>query len=303
MSEEEKTEQPTADSQQSSEDKNVSGPTTINLPAGQAGEQPTTDMEVHKHPHHVMHKKKWGEYLLEFLMLFLAVYLGFVAENIRERNVEKRNEKEMIAALYNDIKLDTVNLNTIIYKYMPEHENWEDSAQLYITSLPIKGNEQKIALAMMNATNWNLYVPPQVSFDIIKSSGYFKFIRNEKVKQEIIKINSAINNYIIYSQFVVATEHVVDTTTAGIIPRRQLQQLIAKSYEKTHGQYGSIADKDVPEISMFKTYDKARFYNFLDKIDQVDYLLHDLFGLYKAILSEETMLLDLLNKEYHLENE
>ena len=28
--------------------------------------QETDNMEVHKHPHHVMHKKKWGEYLLEF---------------------------------------------------------------------------------------------------------------------------------------------------------------------------------------------------------------------------------------------
>ncbi|HET9429672.1 MAG TPA: hypothetical protein VFO70_00790, partial [Chitinophagaceae bacterium] len=33
----------------------------------------TTNMEVHKHPHHVTQKKKWGEYVLEFLMIFLAV--------------------------------------------------------------------------------------------------------------------------------------------------------------------------------------------------------------------------------------
>ena len=31
-------------------------------------------MEVHKHPHHVSHKKKWGEYILELLMIFLAVF-------------------------------------------------------------------------------------------------------------------------------------------------------------------------------------------------------------------------------------
>ena len=41
-------------------------------------------MEVHKHPHHVIHKKKWGEYLLEFLMLFLSVFLGFVTESIKK---------------------------------------------------------------------------------------------------------------------------------------------------------------------------------------------------------------------------
>ena len=57
--------------------------------------QETENMEVHKHPHHVTHKKKWAEYVLEFLMLFLAVFLGFVAENIRETSVERHQEKNM----------------------------------------------------------------------------------------------------------------------------------------------------------------------------------------------------------------
>ncbi|MEP6713380.1 MAG: hypothetical protein ABJA37_13220 [Ferruginibacter sp.] len=32
--------------------------------------EPSTIMEVQKHPHHVTHKKKWGEYLLEFFYAF-----------------------------------------------------------------------------------------------------------------------------------------------------------------------------------------------------------------------------------------
>jgi hypothetical protein len=58
--------------------------------------QETENMEVHKHPHHVTHKKKWGEYFLEFLMLFLAVFLGFLAENIREHKVEREREKNIL---------------------------------------------------------------------------------------------------------------------------------------------------------------------------------------------------------------
>lgn len=53
-------------------------------------------MEVHKHPNHVSHPKKWFEYVLEFIMLFLAVYLGFVAENIRESSSEYLKEKQYI---------------------------------------------------------------------------------------------------------------------------------------------------------------------------------------------------------------
>src|SRR5690349_25121155 len=73
----------------------------------------TENMEVHKHPHHVTHKKKWGEYLLEFSMLFLAVFLGFVAENIRESSVERHQEKEYMRLMVEDLKKDTANINTM----------------------------------------------------------------------------------------------------------------------------------------------------------------------------------------------
>ncbi|MBS1574494.1 MAG: hypothetical protein JST09_04250 [Bacteroidetes bacterium] len=32
--------------------------------------QEAENREVHKHPHHVTYKKKWGEYLLEFFYAF-----------------------------------------------------------------------------------------------------------------------------------------------------------------------------------------------------------------------------------------
>src|SRR3954464_12621802 len=68
--------------------------------------QETENMEVHKHPHHVTHKKKWAEYVLEFFMLFLAVFLGFVAENIREHSAEQRRGKEYINSFVQDLKKD-----------------------------------------------------------------------------------------------------------------------------------------------------------------------------------------------------
>ena len=71
-------------------------------------------MEVHKHPHHVTHKKKWIEYLLEFFMLFLAVFLGFVAENIREDKVEKNRAIKFAKNLLNDLKKDTAEFSVAI---------------------------------------------------------------------------------------------------------------------------------------------------------------------------------------------
>ena len=68
------------------------------------------NMEVHKHPHHVTHKKKWHEYLLEFLMIFLAVFLGFVSENIRERHVEQERAHSLAKSLLADLAYDTSKL-------------------------------------------------------------------------------------------------------------------------------------------------------------------------------------------------
>lgn len=71
-------------------------------------------MEVQKHPHHVMHSKKWSEYVLEFFMLFLAVFLGFVAENIRENISKHEREKQIMEMMAEDLKSDNVQLDSII---------------------------------------------------------------------------------------------------------------------------------------------------------------------------------------------
>ena len=71
-------------------------------------------MEVHKHSHHVTHKKKWGEYLLEFFMLFLAVTLGFFAENVREQRGNREIEKRNMEIIIDNLKGDTTQLSYII---------------------------------------------------------------------------------------------------------------------------------------------------------------------------------------------
>ena len=63
-------------------------------------------MEVH-HSHHATHKKKWTEYLLEFFMLFLAVFLGFLVENFREHQVEKYRTKKHMHTMVENLKYDT----------------------------------------------------------------------------------------------------------------------------------------------------------------------------------------------------
>ncbi len=65
-------------------------------------------MEVHHHPH--VEKKNFKEYLLEGLMIFLAVTMGFIAENIREHFVTKKHEKEYMVSLVRDLNNDIAGI-------------------------------------------------------------------------------------------------------------------------------------------------------------------------------------------------
>jgi hypothetical protein len=57
-------------------------------------------MEVH--PHILTPRKKWIHYFWEFLMLFLAVFCGFLAENLREHSVEHQREKQYVQSLVSE---------------------------------------------------------------------------------------------------------------------------------------------------------------------------------------------------------
>src|SRR5206468_9784136 len=67
-------------------------------------------MEVHAHTH--TERKKWTHYFWEFLMLFLAVFCGFLAENFRERGVEKEKEKQYMESMLKDLASDTTMLTS-----------------------------------------------------------------------------------------------------------------------------------------------------------------------------------------------
>ena len=58
-------------------------------------------MEVHAHTH--TPRKKWTHYFWEFLMLFLAVTLGFFVENQREHYIENKRERQYMHSFYEDL--------------------------------------------------------------------------------------------------------------------------------------------------------------------------------------------------------
>ncbi|HLF47080.1 MAG TPA: hypothetical protein VI548_11680 [Chitinophagaceae bacterium] len=73
-------------------------------------------MEVHHHSHTAAPdshrgRKKWTHYFWEFLMLFLAVFCGFLAENEREHFIEHKREKQYAKTLSADLMSNVSILN------------------------------------------------------------------------------------------------------------------------------------------------------------------------------------------------
>src|ERR1051326_1573946 len=65
----------------------------------------TATMEVHHHSN-TQPKKRFRHYLWEFLMLFLAVFAGFLAENQREHYVEHQREQQYMRSMIKDLEQD-----------------------------------------------------------------------------------------------------------------------------------------------------------------------------------------------------
>ena len=144
-------------------------------------------MEVHAHTHTA--RKKWTHYFWEFLMLFLAVFCGFLAENQREHYVEGIREKKYIHSLVADLMSDTTSfsnvlkrnrrniraLDSVIHLLKNYNSNEETNQKLY--SL-VRLNNPSIGAVKINYT----------AFDQMRTSGNLRLIHGQN-------IIDSINNY------------------------------------------------------------------------------------------------------------
>ena len=68
---------------------------------------------MHIHPPHKS-GSDFKEHIVHFFMLFMAVVLGALAENLRENYLDKTKEKEYLSSLVSDLGHDGINLSKCI---------------------------------------------------------------------------------------------------------------------------------------------------------------------------------------------
>jgi hypothetical protein len=145
-------------------------------------------MEVH-HPHHPTHKKKWSEYIIEFVMLFAAVTLGFFAENIREHSIIDHRIEQNKVAILKDLEADAVTIDSLLVTEQVSINTFDRFMNLLYLSKNKRINESQLmdsikSLPDIIATTFTLYVNNS-SFKNMQSSGLLSYVEEEELKNSL----------------------------------------------------------------------------------------------------------------------
>lgn len=189
------------------------------------------------------YKKRWTEYILEFFMLFFAVFLGFIAENWREHLVESKKESDYMHALLLDLKTDTaliayaITYNTNVYE--------ADSSILQLLKLPVKDAETMSKMYQLNpiVQNFDYEINDSKTFDQLKSSGDYRLIKNKDVRNGIAKYYQRISTTRVFSNeiqrslestytysFKIFDQYSFDSNTGKMVPLITEDEAIIKEY-------------------------------------------------------------------------
>lgn len=160
--------------------------------------QEIENMEVHAHDLHKAPGHGWKHYIFEFIMLFLAVFCGFLAENFRETQVEHQREKEFIRSYVEDLKIDTAAINKNLL-FQNKKRNQIDSLIYLLREQKIKGYESELYYLGRVLVRTTRFQSNDRTITQLKFSGSLRLIRNENAADSIISYQKLVD-YILQNQ-------------------------------------------------------------------------------------------------------
>jgi hypothetical protein len=149
-------------------------------------------MEVHSHTH--TERKKWHHYFWEFFMLFLAVTLGFLVENIREKTVEHKRAKEYAAMLKADLINDTLQLQKFISKADEINKDFDQLKMI------IKKDHHTVTLNDLNflmngSFDLEVFVRNDATYSQMKFSGSLRYFENMTLLGKLAAYEAQIKKF------------------------------------------------------------------------------------------------------------
>ncbi len=157
-------------------------------------------MEVHHHPDIHHKRKKFREYFIEFIMIFLAVTLGFFAEGLRENISERARAKEYALMLLKDVINDTIELHSTMAGY-----------QSYIRSIDTLKSLRRSEKDKVTDIEFFFYCRPvflagrmpfnDATLQQVKNSGNLRFFHSLKLKEKISDYDNITRSFSLRQDF------------------------------------------------------------------------------------------------------
>ena len=150
------------------------------------------DFRYNNHIH--SDNKSTMTHFFEFIMIFFAVILGFIAENARENFVNNKKEKVIAQSLYDDLKADT----SIIQQNNKEKAWIElkfDSVQNILQTGDLYQNNEFIYYVERYLSFNTIITSQDATFQDLKSSGNFKYIKEVNLYKKISNYYTLFKRY------------------------------------------------------------------------------------------------------------
>ena len=156
-------------------------------------------MEVHAHTH--TPRRKWTHYFWEFLMLFLAVFSGFLAENQREHIVERQREKQYMESLLSDLSSDTANINNG-FPLRIKRIAAIDTVFIFFNTHPNAKTITGKLFRTIRRTNYDTrFTRNTVTINQLKNAGNMRLVRNKQVADSISSYDLRCEQSTLYYDF------------------------------------------------------------------------------------------------------
>ncbi|HZY37756.1 MAG TPA: hypothetical protein VFE53_13955 [Mucilaginibacter sp.] len=220
------------------------------------------EMEVHHHPDLHHQPKPWKEYLLEGLMIFIAVMMGFFAESIREHITDNDHEKQSIESLVKAAASDTVQLHDVISQATGSIKAINSLMGLKNADLTQAGNKQKFYLfSLAGFSNDTYFRSNDGALQQLNSSGTLRLISNRGTvdsifKYELLNKNIAAqeaDDYFVFKEMLTTMAKVQDLTIF------QDSSALRKQVVGASGVQYTFTGNTLPAISGDKDLMKAYF--------------------------------------------
>jgi hypothetical protein len=244
-------------------------------------------MEVHHHGH-VHANKKWKDYFFQFLMLFLAVFLGFLAEYQLEHIVENNREKQFMASLVKDLENDTLqlsNLNAI----RTNNITLIDSALSYFavnSTDYIPFNKLKY----LNSGPLRNFYQNSGTLDQLKNSGGMRLIRKRNIVDSISAYDGQIKRMLLRDENQSNFREQIAQLSDKLLDGKSFIKMIANY------RYHKKPIDSTVKITLNKNY----FGEYLIKINNYRSLVRNNMQLQEEMKARAARLIDIIRKEYDL---